>query len=69
MRHLWAPDVRRPGDQIMWRSRDVHRTSGKHVFYIYTTKTLNLLWLVTQGFMLNGSGKKSSEQFMVQKII
>ena len=67
MRRERFPDAGRPEDQIMWRSKDIHGTSVKHVFYIKLTKTLNLLLLVTQDIILNDSGKKSSKQFMVQK--
>ena len=66
-RRLWVPHAARSGHQIKWCSRNVNGASVKHVFYIKPTKTLNLLWLVTQDSILNVSGKKSSNQFTVQK--
>ena len=66
-RRLWIPYAARSGHQIKWCSRDVNEASVKHVFYIKLT--LNLLWLVTQGSILNGSGKKLSNQFMVQQYL
>ena len=41
-RRLQVPDVGRPGDKIMLRSRDLQGTSFKHGFYIKLAKTLNL---------------------------
>ena len=32
MGHLWDPVVGRLGDEMMRRSRDIRRTSVKHVF-------------------------------------
>ena len=46
----------------MGRSKDVRGTSVKYVFEIKITNTLNLLWQVTQDFMVNGSSEKFNEQ-------
>ena len=53
-------------DETLGRSKDVHGTSVKHVSKIKLTNTLNLLWQVTQDFLMNGSSEKFSEQFSGQ---
>ena len=55
-------------DQIMGYSRYDHYIFFFN-FLIQLTNTLNLLWQVTQHLLVNGCGKKFSEQFMVPKII
>ena len=45
---LQDPVAGRPWNQMMGRSKDVRRTSVKHVFKIKLTNTLNLLWQFTQ---------------------
>ena len=52
-----------PWDQMMGRSRDVRGTSVKRIFKIKLTNTSNLLWQVTQDFIVNGSSEKFSEQY------
>ena len=53
----------------MGHSRDVQGRRVKHVFKIQLTNTLSLLLQITQDFIVNGSGEKFSEQFIVQTII
>ena len=43
-------------------SRNVHEMSLKHVSWIQLTKTSNLLWQITQNFIVNGTSKKFNEQ-------
>ena len=59
---LRDPVAGRPWDQMMGRSKDVRGTSVKYVFEIKITNTLNLLWQVTQDFIVNGSSEKFNEQ-------
>ena len=59
---LPEPVVGRSADQMMGRSRDVRWTSVIHVFKIQLTNILNLLWQVTQEFLVNCSSKKLGEQ-------
>ena len=63
MRRLRDPIAGRPGDQMMGRSGDVHRTSVIYVFNIQFRNILNLLWRVTQGFIVNCGDKTFSEQY------
>ena len=63
MGHLRDPVAGRPWDQMMGRSTGVGEASVKHVFKIKLTNTLNLLWQVTQDFIVNGSSEKFSEQY------
>ena len=61
-RRLRDPVAGLPWDQMMGRSKDVRGTSVKYVFQIKITNTLNLLWQVTQDFIVNGSSEKFNEQ-------
>ena len=62
-KRLRNPVVGRPWNQMMGRSRDLPGTSVKYVFQIKLTNTLNLLWQVTQDFIVNGSSEKFSKQY------
>ena len=53
----------RPGDQMMGRSGDVRGTSVIYVFKIQLRNILNLLWQVTQDFIVNCGSEKFSEQY------
>ena len=55
------------GDQIIGHSRDVHGTLVK-MFFKFNLKHIKLN-LTGYSIIMNGSGKKFSEKFMVQKII
>ena len=46
--------------------RPKYGTSVKHVSKIKLANTLNVLWQVTQDFLMNGSSEKFSEQFSGQ---
>ena len=59
---LRDPVAGRSWNQMMGRSKDVRGTSVKYVFQIKITNTLNLLWQVTQDFIVNGSSEKFNEQ-------
>ena len=52
-----------PGDQMMGRSRDVCGTSVIYDFKIQLRNILNLLWQVTQDFIVNCGSKTFSEQY------
>ena len=43
---------------------DVLGTSLKHVSWIHLTNTVNLLWQITQDFIVNGSWEKFSELWL-----
>ena len=60
---LQDPVAGSPGDQMMGRSGDVRGTSVIYVFKIQFRKILNLLWRVTQDFIVNCDGKTFSEQY------
>ena len=62
MGHLWDPVVGRPGDQMMRRSRDIRRTSVKHVFWFNSRQ-------VTQDFIVNGGSKKLVSSIAIKNII
>ena len=66
---LRYPVMGRPGDQMMGRFGDVRKTSVKHFFKIQLKITLNVLWQVTQDFIVNDSSEKFSEQYVIKKII
>ena len=51
------------GDQMMGRSGDVSGMSVIHVFKIQLRNILNLLWQVTQDFMVNCGSKIFNEQY------
>ena len=53
----------RSGDQMMGRSGDVRRTSVIYVFNIQFRNILNLLWRVTQHFIVNCGAKTFGEQY------
>ena len=53
----------RPRDQMMGRSGDVRGTSVIYVFKIQLRNILNLLWQVTQDFIVNCGSKTFSEQY------
>ena len=48
-------------------NRDVRGTSVRHVFWIQLKNTLNLLWQVTQDFIVNGSNENFGEQYSGSK--
>ena len=60
---LQDPVAGRLGDQMMRRSGDLRRTTVTYVFKIQLRNILNLLWQVTQDFMVNCSSKKFSKQY------
>ena len=60
---LRDPVAGRLGDQMIGRSKDVHGTSVIYVFQIQLRNILNLLWQVTQDFIVNCCSKKFSEQY------
>ena len=62
-RRLRDPVAGRPGDQMMGRSGDVRGRSVIYVFKIQLRNILNLLWQVTQDFIVNCGSKAFSEQF------
>ena len=57
---LQDPVMGRLGDEMIGRFEDVHGTSVIHAFKIQLG---NLLWQVTQDFIVNCSCKKFSEQY------
>ena len=63
MGRLRDPVAGRPGDQTMERSGDVSGTSVIYVFKIQLRNILNLLWQVTQDFIVNCGSKTFSEQY------
>ena len=60
---LRDPVAGRPGDQMMGRSGDVHGTSVIYVFKNQLRNILNLLWQVTQDFVVNCGTETFSEQY------
>ena len=60
---LRDPVAGRPRDQMMGRSGDVRRTSVIYVFKIHFRNILNLLWRVSQDFVVNCGGKTFSQQY------
>ena len=60
---LRDPVAERPGDQMMGRSGNVRGTSVIYVFKIQLRNILNLLWQVTQDFIVNCDSKTFSEQY------
>ena len=63
MVRLWNPIRRRSWDQMMGRSRDIRWTSVIYVFKIQLRNILNLLWQVTQDFIVNFGSETLSEQY------
>ena len=61
--HLRDLVVRRPGDQIMGRFDDVRGTLVIYFFEIQLRNILNLLWQVTQGFIVTCGSQKFSEKY------
>ena len=53
----------RPGDQMMGRSGDVRGMSVIYIFKIQLKNILNLLWQVTQDFIVNCGSEEFSEQY------
>ena len=52
-----------PGDKIMGRSGDIRGTAVIYIFKIQFRNILNLLWRVSQDFIVNCGGKTFSEQY------
>ena len=67
VRRVWVPVAGCLGYQIMGHSKDVLETLVK--MFLYSTQKHIKLTLTGYSIMLNGSGKKFPEQFMVQKMI
>ena len=62
MGRLWDPVAGCPWNQMMGRSKNVRQTSVKHLFKL-KSQALNLIWQVTQEFIVNRSREKFSEQY------
>ena len=63
MRRLRDPVAGRLGEQMMEHSRDIRGMLVMHAFQIQLRNILNLLWQITQEFIVICSSEKFCEQY------